>query len=167
MDIRLHTDSKRVGHIGLILMAASLIPLLIMAVTGVVWWVWGTIGMFVVALVMFLAERSRNERRALLTGRHNAAVVADRYKLDITTAEGYRLVKGLKAEERDAYGEVVRRPNGSVRLFRSKDGEFQLRNVSGDAEYNKDAKAEEVRLSEAEEQAERDDYAAKLYSDKD
>ncbi len=167
MDIRLHTDKKRVGHIGLILMAASLIPLLIMAATGVVWWVWGTIGMFVVALVMFLAERSRNERRALLTGRHNAAVIADRYKLDITTAEGYRLVKGLKAEERDAYGEVVRRPNGSVRLFRSKDGEFQLRNVSGDAEYSKDAKAEEARLSEAEEQAERDDYAAKLYSDKD
>lgn len=167
MDIRLHTDSKRVGHIGLILMAASLIPLLIMAATGVVWWVWGTIGMFVVALVMFLAERSRNERRALLTGRHNAAVIADRYKLDITTAEGYRLVKGLKAEEHDAYGEVVRRTNGSVRLFRSKDGEFQLRNVSGDGEYSKDAKAEEVRLSEAEEQAERDDYAAKLYSDKD
>lgn len=167
MDIRLHTDSKRVGHIGLILMAASLIPLLIMAATGVIWWVWATVGMFVVALVMFLAERSANERRALLTGRHNAAVIAERYKLDITTAEGYRLVKGLKVEEHDEYGEVVRRPGGSVRLFRSKDGEYQLRNVTGNAEYSKEAKAEEVRQSEADEQAEREDYAAKLYSDED
>lgn len=167
MDIRLHTDNKRVGLIGTVLLAVSLVPLLIMAATGVIWWVWGTVGLFVLAIILILAERSRNERRALLTGRHNAAVIAERYKLDLTTAEGYRLVKGLKEEEHDEYGEVVRRADGSVRLFRSKDGEFQLRNVSGNAEYSKEAKAEEVRQSEADEQAERDDYAAKLYSDKD
>lgn len=167
MDIHLHTDTKRIGVFGTILLAVSLIPLLVMAATGVIWWVWGTIGLFVLAVILILVERSRNERRALLTGRHNAAVIADRYKLDITTAEGYRLVKGLKEEEHDEYGEVVRRPGGSVRLFRSKDGQFQLRNVSGNTEYSKDAKAEEARLTEAEDQAERESYAAKLYSDKD
>lgn len=166
MDIRLHKDSKRVGHIALFLMAASLVPMLIMAATGVIWWVWGTIGLFIVATAMFLVERSANERRALHVGRHNAGIVKEKYGVEFTTAEGYRLVKGIVDEERGATGEVVRYDGSGVRLVR-KDGEYTLRNVSGDTEYSKEAKAQAALDAEAEEQAERDSYAAKLYSDED
>lgn len=164
MDIRLHTDSKKASNFGTVLMALSLVPLLIMAITGDIPWVWGTVGLFVAAIILILVERSRNERSALLVGRHNAATISKKYRLDITTAEGYRLVKGLKNEEKDAEGEVVRKNDSGVRLVR-KSGEWTLRNVRGGAEYDRDAVRTESQAEEQEQASALSEYAQGLYDE--
>lgn len=162
MDIRLHSDSKKVSNLGTVLLAVSLVPLLIMAITGDVPWVWGTVGLFVLAVILILGERSRNERNALHVGRHNAAVVTEKYKVDMSTAEGYRLIKGLKDDGKDVEGEVVRKDGAGVRLVR-KDGEYTLRNVSGGEEYDRDRAKAKVEAEEEAGSSDLSEYAQSLY----
>ena len=164
MNIVLYKPNKSLSAIGIVLLCLSLVPIFIAVLTTYVNWVWGTVGLFVVATALFLYQRVKNEQGDLRAARANLKAVNERYGLSLDVGDAYKLTKDFPNDGTDARSKNTYIAHGIGLYLDRTDGEYTLRRSSDGAEYVKgQSKPKSEALIAEEEAAEHADYVKSLY----
>lgn len=164
MNIVLYKPNKSLSAIGIVLLCLSLVPIFIAVLSTYVNWVWGTVGLFVVATALFLYQRVKNEQGDLRAARANLKAVNERYGLSLDVGDAYKLTKDFPNDGTDARSKNTYIAHGIGLYLDRTDGEYTLRRSSDGAEYVKgQSKPKSEALIAEEEAAEHADYVKSLY----
>lgn len=164
MNIVLYKPNKSLSAVGLVLLCLSLVPVFIAVLTTYVNWVWGTVGLFVLATGLFLYQRAKNEQGDLRAARANLKAINERYGLNLDVGDAYKLTKEFPNDGTDARSKNTYIAHGIGLYLDRTDGEYTLRRSGDKAEYVKgQAKPKSEALIAEEEAAEHADYVKSLY----
>lgn len=168
MNIVLYRPNKTLGTVGLVLLCLSLVPIFIAVLTTYVNWVWGTVGLFVLATAAFLYQRARNEQGDLRAARSNLKVLNERYGLSLDVGDAYKLTKNFPDDGTDTRSKNTYVVHDTALYLDRTRGEYTLRRSSDKTEYVKgQAKPKSEALIAEEEAAEHADYVKSLYADRE
>lgn len=164
MNIVLYKPTKALNNIGVALLIASIVPIFIAVLSSYVNWVWATVGLFVIATVLFLVQRVQNEKGDLNAARNNLSEINQRYGLKLDVGDAFKLTKEFPDDQTDAKSKNTYVANGiGVQLVRRK-GEYILARTGDGEEYVKgQGKTEKPQLVRADEAAEHEEYVKNLY----
>ncbi len=168
MNIVLYKPNKSLSAVGIVLLILSLVPIFIAVLTTYVNWLWATVGLFVVATVLFLTQRVKNEQGDLRAARANLKAINEKYGLTLDVGDAFKLTKDFPDDNSDTRSKNTYVEHG-VGLYLSRvGGEYTMRRSSNDQEYVKgEAKPKSEALIAEEEAAEHADYVKSLYEERE
>lgn len=168
MNIVLYKPNKTLGAVGLVLLCLSIVPIFIAVATTYVNWVWGTVGLFLIATAVFFWQRIGNEQGDLRASRANAEAINERYGLALDVGDSYKLTKEFPTDDSDARSKNSYVAHGIGLYLDRKNGEYTMRRSSDKEEYVKgQAKPKKESLVSQADAPEHDDYVKSLYTDRE
>jgi hypothetical protein len=164
MNIVLYKPNKNLSYIGMALLCLSIAPIFIAVITTYVNWVWGTVGLFVIATALFLYQRVKNEQGDLRAARANLKAINERYGLNLDVGDAFKLTKDFPDDEADVRGKNSYIAHGIGLVLERRNGEYTMRRTGNGEEYVKgEAKEPNVALVSEDEAAEHAEYVKTLY----